>query len=308
MVLNMPSIDVVIPLYNGALYIEDTITSVLTQTHLPERIIVVNDGSTDDGPSIVQRLASTSLVPITLLTKQNGGLSSARNAGITASTASYIAFLDADDKWLPEKLETQLYVFEHTPTVGAVYCQCELIDESGTILSTPVIQIDPAFQGSIFEKLLGKNSIVSSASGILIRRDIFEHTGGFDETLTSYEDWDMWLRIAHYAEFGYAPTTLVQIRQHPHNMQKNIARMLTNEITLYNKWCALLPISQIPTLWKDSLALSVAVGAPQILPLLQKVNRDLSPQARCAIFGIYRSIVIYFPIYILKKAIQKIIS
>ena len=118
--MNDNKVDVIIPLYNGERYIKEAILSLQNQTYPVSRIIICDDGSRDRGPEVVKTIAQSDH-RITLLQSSHGGVSSARNAGIKASSAQYIAFLDADDVWLPTKLEYQMAVFKvASPQVGFV--------------------------------------------------------------------------------------------------------------------------------------------------------------------------------------------
>lgn len=240
--LNPYSIDVVIPVYNGERYIIDAIASVDRQTYRPERIIVVDDGSTDNTEGLVSAYRGST--PIDYIKKPNGGLSSARNAGIQRCTADLVALLDADDEWIEDKLEKQVEVFLRSEfdNLAIVYCKYLIIDENGE-LSTEhhVTELDPTLRGQIFEKLLGGNLVTSSASGVLVRRDCFNQAGLFDETLKAAEDWDMWLRIAQSYEFDYVGQILVKIRRHSQNMQKDYTHMFRNELLFFQKWAARIP-------------------------------------------------------------------
>ena len=125
------SVAAVIPLYNGGRYIDAALRSVWAQTVAPAEIIVVNDGSTDDGPAIVARLAQTH--PITILTKPNGGQSSARNMGVAHAKSDLIAFLDQDDIWYPAHIAELSRPFEHGERVGVVYSNIDEIDDAGDL-------------------------------------------------------------------------------------------------------------------------------------------------------------------------------
>ena len=125
------SVAAVIPLYNGGRYIEAALRSVLAQTALPDEIIVVNDGSTDDGPAIVAKFCETH--PITILTKPNGGQSSARNMGVAHAKSDLIAFLDQDDIWYPTHVAELSRPFEQDERAGVVYSNVDEIDDAGDL-------------------------------------------------------------------------------------------------------------------------------------------------------------------------------
>lgn len=233
------TIDVIIPLYNCAQYIREAIDSVMSQTYAPERIIVIDDGSTDVSGEIVKKIiAAGTRVKLEYYHKKNGGLSSARNFGIEHSDAEFVAFLDSDDTWLPSKLEKQIKCFEAgNVNLGLVYCGYQVIDENSRFTDQHfVLKIDPEMKGEVFIKLLHSNTISSSGSGVMIKRECFRTVGLFDETLKASEDWDMWLRISEKYEIDYVNEVLVNIRRHSSNMQGNFDHMLKNMISFFSKW------------------------------------------------------------------------
>jgi len=185
----------VIPLYNGAAYIRAALESVLSQTLMPSEIIVVNDGSTDDGPAIVE--AMTSQHPITLLHKENGGQSSARNRGIAHSTADLIALLDQDDVWYPNHLERMALYFRRPriPELGWVYSNLDEIDEAGNIVVRGILNnVRTAHpKRDLFDCIAHDMFILPSAT--LMSRRAFDAVGGFDERLSGFEDDDLFLRM-----------------------------------------------------------------------------------------------------------------
>ncbi len=228
-------IDVIVPVFNGQEYIEEALASIAAQSRRPHQIIVIDDGSTDDTAKVVKKF--TSKIPIVYVFKKNGGLSSARNAGILKSSSDVLAFLDADDRWEPSKLAKQWHVFEQSilPKIGVVYCDYYLMDSQSTRLRIDRFRLNPACRGNIYSALLETNVVASSGSGVLVKRECFERAGLFDETFSNCEDWDMWLRIAHYFEYDYVPEELVGIRRHNGNMQNNVREMSIGRIKVLNK-------------------------------------------------------------------------
>lgn len=185
----------VIPLYNGARFIARALDSVLVQRLPPSEIIVVDDGSTDDGPLIVQRFAKHH--PIRLLRKPNGGQSSARNFGIASSNATHIALLDQDDAWYPNHLEelVQPFLEPRLRELGWVYSDLDEIDSDGNMVVRSFLRMMPSAhpKRDVFTCLTTDMFVLPSAS--LISRKAFETVGGFDENLTGYEDDDLFLRL-----------------------------------------------------------------------------------------------------------------
>jgi glycosyltransferase involved in cell wall biosynthesis len=188
-------ITAVIPLYNGAPFIAEALQSVLAQTAPPDEIIVVDDGSTDGGAAIVERMAQD--YPIRLLRKENGGQSSARNHGVRHAHGDLIAFLDQDDLWYPHHLEALVKPFteERPIRLGWSYSNLDRIDKDGTIVTRFFLdEVGIAHPKLTLAQCLGQNMfILPSAS--LISRQAFMAAGGFDEALSGYEDDDLFLRL-----------------------------------------------------------------------------------------------------------------
>ena len=192
-----PGITAIIPLYNGARYIEEAVQSVIRQTLPAAEIVVVNDGSTDDGAgvAIVERMARS--FPITILHKPNGGQSSARNLGVQHAKTDLVAFLDQDDVWYDNHFEELAKPFaENTsPPLGWVYSDLDEIDENGYLVSRSYLSTlqAPHPKRHIFDCIRQDMFILPSAS--LIRREAFLSIGGFDERLCGYEDDDLFMRL-----------------------------------------------------------------------------------------------------------------
>ena len=192
----MPTIAAIIPLFNGARFIEEALESVLSQTLPASEIIVVDDGSTDGGADIVRRMAEHH--PIRLLTKPNGGQSSARNFGVAHSASELIAFLDQDDAWYPGHLEMLVKPFcrpRPGSKLGWVYSNLDQIDLRGHMVCNSFLSTlsTPHPKRSITECIQQDMFILPSAS--LIDRGAFEAVHGFDERLSGYEDDDLFLRL-----------------------------------------------------------------------------------------------------------------
>lgn len=192
----MPTVSAVIPLYNGSRFIEEALQSVLSQTLPPSEIIVVDDGSTDDGAQIVRGMASRH--SIKLLTKPNGGQSSARNFGIAHAKSDLIALLDQDDAWYPGHLEMLIKPFcraRFGSKLGWVYSNLDQIDLHGQMVCNSFLSTlpSPHPKRNIFECLQQDMFVLPSAS--LIDRIALEVVHGFDERLSGYEDDDLFLRL-----------------------------------------------------------------------------------------------------------------
>lgn len=275
-----PPIDVVIPVYNGASFIRQALDSVNKQTLQPQTVIVVDDGSTDDTAKIIQEYAS--VIPLQYLRQENRGLSSARNAGWKASQAPFIAFLDADDVWEPEKLAEQSSILTSAPdNLLLVYCGYHHINLEGQrVINNTLPIVQPALRGNVFQELLRLNLISGSGSAVVVRREALVKLGGFDESLRALEDWDMWLRLTQIGRLDFVDRDLVGIRTHHAGMQQDTDRMLIGTLSFYSRWLERLP-SEIdpPRFWVKRIAYYAATVWPP-LRLHRLVHRHLSAVAR----------------------------
>jgi len=184
----MPEVSVIIPTFNRSKKVVRAVTSVLNQSFRDFEIIVVDDSSTDDTNQALARYASS----IAYLRRPvNRGVSAARNMGIENSVAPWIAFLDSDDYWLNDKLQTQMDFVDRNPETVA--CQTEEIwIRKGRRVNPKRKHKKPS--GDIFKQSL-KLCLVSPSS-VILRRPLFEEVGLFDESLPAAEDYDLWLRIS----------------------------------------------------------------------------------------------------------------
>jgi glycosyltransferase involved in cell wall biosynthesis len=224
-----PAVSVVIPLYNLCDVVAEAIESVLAQSVDPAamEILVIDDGSTDGGGEIAARYAPR----VRCLRQENRGLSAARNAGIRATRAPLLTFLDADDRLLPEKLALDLEAFDAYPEVGAVYSGWYCIDEAGARLPQLGRSVH---RGDLFPELVLGNLMHPHA--VVVRRHLVEAAGGFDETLTSVEDWDLWLRLARAGvRWHHVDRPLVEYRIRRDAMHQNPHRMLENRLRVLAK-------------------------------------------------------------------------
>ncbi|MFW6164044.1 MAG: glycosyltransferase family 2 protein [Planctomycetota bacterium] len=201
----MPTVSVVIPAFNAERFLGQTLDSVLAQTYGDFEVVVVDDGSTDGTKAMVRRRGE----PVRLVEQANAGPSAARNRGVREARGELVAFVDADDLWLPEKLALQVPLFDPEGRVGLVYCHCDRMDAEGRVLPTP----HPARpQGDVFLDFLVRNHCPTS--GAVVRREVFLELGGFPEDMVWAEDWHLWLRIARGYEFAAVEAVLVRHRVH----------------------------------------------------------------------------------------------
>jgi glycosyltransferase involved in cell wall biosynthesis len=210
-------VSVVIPTYNAAELVCETVRSALAQTAPPAEVIVIDDGSSDDTR---QRLASFGK-PVRYIYQENQGVSAARNRGIHESTGEFIAFLDADDVWHPRKLERQVAVLNAHPEFALVGTR--VVDWPGE--NFPPDPENEAASPSIvpLEKLAVRNYLVTSS--VMVRRAVLGQVGDFDRSLHGPEDYDLWLRVAQLAAVANLPLPLTGYRDVQGSISKQAVRM-----------------------------------------------------------------------------------
>ena len=208
-------VSVVIPSFNYGHFVVDAVESALAQTYRPMQVIVVDDGSTDDTWNRLKPFADR----IHYVYQTNRGLSSARNTGIRLAAGEWIALLDADDVWHPEKTEVQLRAVESVAGVGLV----------GSLPSS--FLPEKLHPQPVVEHLCVRDFLLSSRtgpSGALIRKECFDAVGLFDESLRSIEDRDMWLRIASHFKSAEVVSPCWWYRPHAGQMSRRASRMVEN--------------------------------------------------------------------------------
>jgi len=202
-----PAVSAVIATYNHGRFLAGAVDSVLQQTFRDVEAIVVDDGSSDDTPRVMRRYRADPRVHYHR--EENRGPAAARNTGIRMARAPLVAFLDADDLWLPAKLEQQVRLFAAEPAPAVVYARRLLVDEAGR----PLDYDQPALRrGDVLRELFLTNFICLSSA--VARRAALERAGLFDEQikLASSEDYDLWLRLARDHAFDYVDKPLVLYR------------------------------------------------------------------------------------------------
>jgi glycosyltransferase involved in cell wall biosynthesis len=226
------AVSVIVPAYNAESFITETIESVIAQTLQNWELIIVDDGSTDKTVFIAEQFCSDAR--ITVIRQKNAGVSAARNAGLLLAKGRYVAFLDADDVWLPENLVQKLSLLELPENSSAVlaHAAVENIDSN----SKRSGEINAGKSGHVLNDLLSWNgTVVPGPSSIVVRRAAAEKIGGFDIDLSTAADQDFFFRLAELGPFAAAPEVLSLYRLHPNNMHRNIARMESDHIRVYEK-------------------------------------------------------------------------
>lgn len=232
----MPIISVILPVYNGERTIQETIVSVLRQTFSDFELIVINDGSQDSTLDIVKRIPDPRLK---IVSYPNAGLAASRNRGIAQAVSKYIAFIDADDLWTVDKLEAQFQALQNHPKAALAYSWTDFIDESSRFIHTGS---HLTVNGDAYAHLLLVN-FVENGSNPLIRKSILTQMGGFDESLSAAEDWDLWLRLAAKYPFVCVPKAQILYRVSLTSMTANVTRQKRETIKVIERAFAQAPES-----------------------------------------------------------------
>lgn len=213
-----PLVSVVIPTHNASLFIAETILSVLSQTIYNIEVIIVDDASSDNTLQIVQNLAGKDNRIRYFAQEQRRGVSAARNLGIKKSQGNYIAFIDHDDLWLPQKLEKQLPLFKKDPEVGLVYSREVIMSEDGKIKGLTG-GFDRPLRGYVFKELFIRHFIPIQT--VVIKREVFDNLDEwFVESMEMAEEVELFLRIAYKWKVDYCDEVLAKWRTHPWNDSK----------------------------------------------------------------------------------------
>lgn len=221
-----PLVSAVIPAYNAAEYLSDAIGSVLAQSHPAVECIVVDDGSTDGTAGVAESYAGR----VRLIRQANAGVSAARNRGASEGRGELLAFLDADDRWLPNRVERQLAALQSRPGAESVVCGTRVVDARLEPLGT--MRQDPSAGPE--DLLLCRADLVSVSSNLLIERGLFERIGGFEEALSTSADWALMFRLVAAGSLVVLPDALVEYRVHGTNMSSNVARFETDMLAAFD--------------------------------------------------------------------------
>lgn len=221
------TIGVVIPAFNAERYLTDAIESVLRQTAPPDRIVVVDDGSTDGTPAVAERFGPA----VMCIRQSNRGVAAARNRGAKIADTEWIAFLDADDEWLPEKLARQRAAL--AGSVGVCFTAIRVRHESsGETYDTGIDGAKTDLESLLFHR---DGIPLATPSTGLVHRALFDRVGGFDESLANCADWDFLIRLRIITEFVYVDEPLVLYRRHGSNMSRSVALLDCESVALLQK-------------------------------------------------------------------------
>jgi glycosyltransferase involved in cell wall biosynthesis len=223
-----PKVSVIIPTYNRADLLPRTIKSSLNQTFKDFELIIVDDGSTDNTKEVVEKFKKKDNRVKYIWQENSGGPASPKNKGIKASKGEYIAFLDDDDEWFPEKIEKQLEIFENSKVknIGIVACNAlDLFEDSKT---TKEYKIKETKEEKYLPMILN-GCFIHSSSSVVVKKNTFKKVGYFDKRLKTADDWDMWIRIISKYNFDFYPHPLFKYCIHGENISWNKSTFLKVE-------------------------------------------------------------------------------
>jgi teichuronic acid biosynthesis glycosyltransferase TuaG len=229
-------VSIIMPAYNASRHIAESVQSVLAQTYPHWELLVVDDGSTDDTAEVVHRFVASD-ARVRYFSRPNGGQAAARNTGLREARGDLVAFLDADDLWLPEKLESQLAVLDST---GAhlVYCDGYVFYDDGSPDRADFFAVVPgAADAATMLRLLYAYNRIPTLS-VVVRREALDRVGMFDESrrIQNCEDYDLWLRMARAGcSFYGMPEKLMRYRRHAQSTTYRESRMLRPMVEVARK-------------------------------------------------------------------------
>ena len=227
--MNLKKVSVIIPNYNYARYLPEAVESVLNQSYKPIEIIVVNNGSTDNSLEVLKAFENR----FRLIDQSNLGQSGARNSGLNQATGDYIAFLDADDYWHPEKIEKQVKLLRNNTRL--VYCGIERFSTAERKISS---KVKPIFRGNCSEYFLTEPAVsivLSGESTAIFSRTLINQVGNFDGNLNSAAGWDFFRRCSRFSDFDFVPESLTYYRVHNANMSNSNMNNIADIRKAYSK-------------------------------------------------------------------------
>jgi len=221
----MTFVSVIIPTWNRAATIVDAVKSVLAQTYTHLEVIVVDSGSTDNTCELLKPFVDGKTVR--LIKSEHWGAAAARNVGLAHAKGELIGFCDSDDMWLPKKLELQVALMERHPEIGLAYTDGMVV--RGARIETPsYFSQRPPHRGMVFHDLLEQNFIPNVS--VVVKKRCLNEIGGFDERVSTSEDYALWLRFCHRFQVGYVNEVLVKVHRHDENLTRDDGLVFQNHL------------------------------------------------------------------------------
>ncbi|MDD5217908.1 MAG: glycosyltransferase [Candidatus Omnitrophica bacterium] len=216
----MYNVSIIIPTYNRPQFLKRAIQSVLSQTYKDYEIIVVQNGPVEHSKALVDELIRNG-APIRYINEPRACPVNARNVGVLAAQGEYVAFLDDDDEWLPNKLEVQVAFLEKQENIGLVGCQMDMVDEWNQVVQSQKSHYDGEVS---FRGLLLNGCFILSLSCVLVRKRCFKELGVLKVKYHIANDYELYLRLSKKYQIAYVPFPLVRYHRHNTNLSRNVAR------------------------------------------------------------------------------------
>lgn len=243
-----PLVSVIVPAYNVDWCIGRAVDSVLAQEYVARELIVVNDGSSDDTRARLDAYGDA----LSVIDQDNRGLSAARNAGIRHARGTYVAFLDGDDYWLPQKLSKQVALMERRAEIGFCSTFARVEDVAGRVIN---VWRYKSGSSDILTTIFAENATIpGSGSAVMVRRALFDRVGLFDERLGGFEDVDLWLRLAAVSGYACIEEPLAVILRREKSLSRNLDTMRAATLLSLRKNRGLLPEALRGGFWRNCLA------------------------------------------------------
>lgn len=283
MIVFAPKVSIVIPVFNGANYLREAIDSALAQTYENVEVLVINDGSVDDGAT--EAIAKAYGNAITYYCKANGGVASALNVGIRLATGDYISWLSHDDLYCPQKIERQIAVLASNPSPETIlYSDYEMIDAENSLLKT--VRLDAATPADIRQAFL-KLLFLASVHGcsLLLPKKCFVEVGYFNESLRTTQDYDVWFRLLKLGyEFRHIPEILIRSRIHREQgthalyaiLHAEAENLYVSAVDMFYDDLEALPLQTIVNLIIDLRNRRLKKAANRLLMSIKQRNTELS--------------------------------
>lgn len=225
-----PTVSVVMAAKNYARFLPAAVESVRAQSFADWELLIIDDGSSDHTPDAVRSFLADRRVRY--FRSDRLGQPRAKDLGIGLSRGEFVAFLDADDVWLPTKLEKQLAIFRTKPEVGVVFCRRSLIDEAGRPLAAARVTENPP-SGRVLGAMFVQNFVCFSSA--VVRREVFAHVGAFDPQWDLAIDYDLWLRMARHHQFDSVEEELVLYRTGHGNLSKRLSDRVATAMSIMHR-------------------------------------------------------------------------
>jgi glycosyltransferase involved in cell wall biosynthesis len=232
--VSAPTVSVIMPSFNRLAYLRQAAASVFAQSFTDWELIVADDGSDPETRRYLQTLQDLPRV-VLLLLPHSGIPGAVRNAAARVARGEWLAFLDSDDLWHPSKLATQLAVMRANPQRLWSFGAIERIDAAGSVIARSRRRPQPRPQGDILEHVIRWRAGIAMPT-VMVKRELFLQTGGFDQSQPMFEDFDLWLRLAAASPASAVDTPLVSVRFHGDHFSSHGERALQDWIELFERW------------------------------------------------------------------------